>query len=80
MYINIITTASMFLQTIVVSASYLHESFAGNIWVDTEGEMNKLDNVKCIAANFLWNQLTDQFREKLLAIRNRRGDVNDCIL
>ena len=36
--------------------------------------MNKLDNIKCIAANFLRNNLADQFREKLPAIRNRRGD------
>lgn len=28
-----------------------------------EGEMNKLDNIKCIADNFLWNNLADQFRE-----------------
>lgn len=26
-----------------------------------EGEMNKLDNIKRIATNFLWNNLVDQF-------------------
>lgn len=36
--------------------------------------MNKFDNIKCIAANFLRNNLSDQFREKLPALRNRRGD------
>lgn len=37
-----------------------------NIWDDIEeGGINKLDNIKCIAANFLWNNLDDQFWEKL---------------
>ena len=68
-----------------VSANQGRLTFAkvlsGNIWVDiVEGEIYKLDNIKCIATNSLWNSLANQFREKLPAIKNRHGEADFLVL